>query len=575
MNILENGQITTVFQTIISLKDGSKFGHEALSRGPKMSAFENPAQLFDVAKIYGKLWELEFLCRIKAIESASRTVNDQYLFLNVDPAVINDEKFKKGFTKEFLLTHEINPDSVVFEITEKSSISELDNFRKIIENYKDQGYKIAIDDAGDGYSGLKLITDIRPHFIKLDMNLVRDIDKDGLKYALIKTFYEFCLVTDIKLIAEGIETEEELAALIDIGIHYGQGFFIQRPSENPENIRPSLIEFIKKKNYKKSMMYCSRPATLNVGEITRNTLVLKQNDTGAKVLECFNSNPGLQGIPIINDKKLVGTIMKDKFYAKLGTQYGFALFLNRPISILMDKRPLIVDFHTTIDIVSKIAMTRTNDSLYDYIVITKDDNYYGIVTVKDLLQKTIELEVSYAKHLNPLSGLPGNMLIEKKLNELICNDFPFTVLYIDLDNFKAYNDIYGFENGDRVLQFTGRIITECIPEEILKNCFIGHVGGDDFIIAIDGFDNIKIIENIINAFDKGVREFYNLEDFQNGFVYSKNRHGEIEKYGILSVSIAGVTNRESSFKDIYQLSETAVKIKKKCKECWKSCFILE
>lgn len=255
MEVLRNGEISTVFQPIISLKDGSILGFEALSRGPRNSMLESPANLFDVARIYGKLWELEFLCRIKALENISGKIENFNVFINVDPHIINDEKFKKGFTKEFLKRFDINPENVVFEITEKNSVTDLDSFKKVIENYKDQGYKIAIDDTGSGYSGLKLITDIHPHFIKLDMNLIRDIDKDGLKHALIKTLYEFCTVADIKVIAEGIETVDEMNALIDIGINYGQGYLIQKPAENINAINNETIDIIKVRYNKKGLLY--------------------------------------------------------------------------------------------------------------------------------------------------------------------------------------------------------------------------------------------------------------------------------------------------------------------------------
>jgi EAL domain-containing protein (putative c-di-GMP-specific phosphodiesterase class I) len=205
--------------------------------------------------VYGKLWELEFLCRIKALEKASKNNHNFNIFINVDPDIINDEKFKKGFTKEFLEKFEINPENIIFEITEKNSVADIQSFKKLIDHYKDQGYKIAIDDTGSGYSGLKLITDIHPHFIKLDMNLIRNVDKDGVKYSLIKTLYEFCLVTNIKVIAEGIETENEMNALIDIGIDYGQGYLIQRPSDEVIEISQEIIQHIKARNQKKRSFY--------------------------------------------------------------------------------------------------------------------------------------------------------------------------------------------------------------------------------------------------------------------------------------------------------------------------------
>lgn len=575
MDILASGNISTVFQPIISLKHGGILGYEALSRGPKDSGLESPASLFDVARIYGKLWELEYLCRIKALENANASLGEHYIFINVDPDIINDEKFKVGFTKEYLNLYNINPEKVVLEITEKSTVSDMANFRKAIDTYKDQGYRIAVDDTGAGYSGLKLITDVHPHFIKLDMGLIRNIDKDGMKKALIKTFSEFCLVSDIKLIAEGIETIDELNTLIDIGIHYGQGYFIQKPLDGFYPLRPELIRHIHERNQQKSLLYYSRPSTVMVGDICRNTTTVDTSRTGAYVLDIFNSNPSIHGIPVVSGEKLAGLVMKDRFYAKLGTQYGFALFLNRSISLIMDKRPLEVDSSTTIDVVSKLAMTRSSENLYDYIVVTKDSNYYGIVTVKDLLEKTIELEVNYARHLNPLSSLPGNILIEHKLKNLVEADKPFTVLYIDIDNFKVYNDVYGFENGDRMLQLLGRILSAAAASHTRCSSFVGHIGGDDFVIAVDGYDVDKVCEEIIDSFEKIKHEFYPAEDFHRKYVLYRNRHGVEEQFGLVTLSIAGISNKHRSYRDIYELSEHASRVKMECKQIWDNAYQVE
>lgn len=573
MEILVNNQITTVFQPIISLKDGLVYGYEALSRGPKDSVLENPGTMFDVARVYGKLWELEFLCRIKALENAAKCSRSFNIFINVDPNIIKDDKFKKGFTKEFLKKFDIDPENVIFEITERNSVADIVGFKKLIDNYKDQGYKIAIDDTGSGYSGLNLITDINPHFIKLDMNLIRNIDKDGVKYALVKTLYEFCQVTNIKVIAEGIETVNELNAVIDIGIDYGQGFLIQRPCEEFIPIKHEVLTHITSRNLKKSALYYCKPSTVYIGDICRDTTCIQSTAIGENVLDIFDKNPTILGVPVVDNDKLSGLIMKDKFFAKLGTQYGYALFVSRPVDLIMNKYPLCVDFETTIDIAAKLAMNRSSEYLYDYIIITKNSNYFGIVTVKDLLEKTIELEVNYAKHLNPLSGLPGNVLIEQKLKELVKKKSPYTVLYLDIDNFKVYNDVYGFEKGDWMLQFLSRIITEAVSSLGRWEHFIGHIGGDDFVIIVESFEVDQLCTLILDAFSKGISDFYSAEHIENKTIFAKNRFGLEEQYSLVTLSIAGVSNRKTIYKDIYELTEHASKIKKQCKENWDNCYI--
>ncbi|UWG98603.1 EAL domain-containing protein [Dehalobacter sp. DCM] len=575
MQVLEKKEISTLFQPIVSLKDGHILGFEALSRGPKNSMLESPAVLFDVARLYGKLWELEFLCRIKALENAAN-INQEYLiFINVDPNIINDENFTRGFTKEFLKGFNIDPENVVFELTEKNTVPDIHGFKKLIDNYKDQGYKIAIDDTGAGYSGLKLITDINPNYIKLDMALIRDLDKDGVKYALIKTLYEFCQVTNIKVIAEGIETENELNALIDIGVDYGQGYFIQKPINALADIRPDVVKSITVRNKKKSALYNAKPTTVFVGDVCRSNLCLEPYNICEKALQVFNENKALMGIPVVENGVLCGLLMRDKFFAELGTKYGYALYVNRPVSMVMDNRPLCVEYSTTIDVASKLAMNRSSNNLYDYIIVTNNNRYFGIVTVKDLLDKTIELEVNYAKHLNPLSGLPGNVLIEQKLTEVINHDLEFTVLYIDIDNFKVYNDIYGFEKGDRMLQFLARTISETAAGLNGADQFVGHIGGDDFIVILDSYDVEALCSLLVRKFTDGIKEFYSRQHIDNQCIIAKNRHGQEEQYPLVTLSIAGIHNRGKTFADIYDLTEQAGRIKKKCKEIWDSCYIIQ
>ena len=575
MEILTEGNIRTVFQPIISLRDCSVLGYEALSRGPQKTVLESPETLFDLARVYSKLWELEFLCRLKALESASINCPGNLIFLNVDPAIIKDEKFKKGFTLDFLQKYNISPHDIVFEITEKNTISDYYSFRKTLDNYKEQGYQIAIDDTGAGYSGLTMIAEIHPQFIKLDMNLIRDIDKNGLKRTLIKTFHDFCRITDIKLIAEGIETKGELDTLIDIGIDYGQGFFIQMPSKEIKPVEERIKTLILERNDTKNRLYLYKTTSISVGNISRTCKHVAPEASGAQVLEVFNQSPALHALPVVENNKVTGLVMKETFFSRLGTKFGFALYLSRPISSIMDRQPLTVDFDTKIDVVSKSAMTRGDEHLYDNIIVTKNGDYYGIVTVKDLLEKTTEIEVNHAKHLNPLSGLPGNMLIEAKLTEYIESKAPYTVLYIDIDNFKVYNDIYGFESGDNMLLSVAKILSSCVSSICPDESFVGHIGGDDYVIIHIGHNPEPLCEAIIQNHTKKLKSFYSREDFERGYVLAKNRHGVEERFSHATLSIAGVTNKNRQFHDVFELSEHATRLKKKCKEIWDNCVIID
>lgn len=571
IEIIEESNIRTVFQPIVSLRDGSVLGYEALSRGPVNTPLQNPDALFGVATDCGKLWDLEKLCRTKALESTYKSGSEIKLFLNVNSNVIHDEKFKRGFTKEYLKIFKINPENIYFEITEKSAISDLCGFKKTIDHYKKQNYKIAIDDAGAGYSGLNMITDIHPHFIKLDMNLIHEIDKDEYKKALVQSLYEFCRLTDVSLIAEGIETEEELKVLIDIGVHYGQGYFLQKPNEIIKPINTYVLDCIKSMNSKKNHIYNHYLSDIYIGNLCRNNVTVSSEDTAESVYNLFLGNSLLAGVTVVQQNKVVGMITKTQIDHMMSGQFGYSLHAKRPVSMIMNKKPLVTDYEVPIDAVTKFAMSRQAGNLYDFIIVTKDDKYHGIVTIKDLLEKSMEIEVTNARDLNPLSGLPGNLLIEHRLNKCILSSEPYTVLYIDIDNFKAYNDVYGFEKGDSVIRFIAGFLSDVIP----KGEFIGHVGGDDFIAILSSHEVDFVCTELIRTFDTGIKNFYSEFDLKHGCVHAKNRKGEDDEFPIMSISIAGITNKDYNFENIYQLSSFASDIKKKCKLIWSSCYIIK
>lgn len=562
--ILETGDITTVFQPIVSLIDGTVLGYEALSRGPKNSPLQFPDNLFRIADLYNKSWELESLCRIKALEKSRNISKDKLLFLNVDPLIFKDEKFKKGFTKEFLDKLNISPNSIIFEITEKTAIEDYNSFKTALNNYTEQGYKIAIDDTGSGYSGLKTLSETKPHYVKIDMDLIRDIHKDSFKQALIKALVTFAKTTNMKVIAEGIECEEELSILISLDVCAGQGYFLQKPSgtflDINDNIKNIIIKYNKLKNNK--FNYSNNC----IGEICSFEKSFSPTVTCKEVQEYVNTST-TKGVCIVQDNKPIGSVMKSSLDSMMAAQYGFSVFSKRPISIVMDYTPLIVDYYTPVIDVSKAAMARSDSKIYDCVIVTKDSKYYGLVTIKKLLEFTTELERNYAKELNPLTGLPGNILIEKRLNDLLNYNYKCCILYFDLDNFKAYNDIYGFENGDRIIKFTAEIIQKNLKNQFPYNGFIGHIGGDDYICIIENsLEKCNYFcDKLLKEFDENIVNFFNEGDINRGFIESTDRNGNITLFSITSLSIAGLYGNFNTFTSCHSIAQLASKIKKEAK----------
>lgn len=571
-SIIDNNMISTVFQPIVSLKNGEILGYEALSRCTG-NIFTNPAAMFEAARKYNMLWDLEYLCRLTALKSYAGQKKDKLLFINVDPHIVNDEKFRKGFTLEFLKEYGLRPEHTVLEITENSYVEDSDLFHDAVKTYKDQLYNIAIDDTGSGYSGLNLITDIQPKYVKLDINLIRGIDSSKLKSSLVHALTGFASDCSISLIAEGVETKEELKTLIELGVDYAQGFFLARPGAVLPSLDASTLSLIRAYN---ANNHQRRLFTFPAGIISKSEVTLDISDKGAKADELFKANKDIYGIAVLNDGTVEGLLSRSSFYYQLGTKFGYDLFLNRSVSIVMDKNPLIVDYYTDIDDVCTAAMQRSVDKLYNSIVVIKNGRYYGMLSVKNILEKVSELKVETARHLNPLTYLPGNVIIENRLTQMLNRLDDETILYIDVDNFKAYNDYYGTLKGDRFLSFVADCITGAAAEYGREqDIFIGHIGGDDYIVIAKSDIAYELGHKIIQIFESKKSNLYCDEALKNQGLKIRNRSGNVEFFPLATLSIAGVQCSGNTCTSIYILTEHAAVVKKQCKNVRGNAVIIQ
>ena len=223
--------LSSVFQPIISLADGTIHGYEALSRLTDPAAFPTPEALFRAAAAHGLAAPLEKLCWQKALrEACERQVAGQ-LFLNICPAVFQNDRF--DFTESLIDSVDIPRSRVTIELTERTLIEDYDRLARAISFYRERGYSIAIDDLGSGYAGLKFLAELEPDYVKLSRYLIADIHISATRQALVESLVSFCGRIGACVVAEGIEQMEELSYLASIGVTYGQGYLLARPTTDP------------------------------------------------------------------------------------------------------------------------------------------------------------------------------------------------------------------------------------------------------------------------------------------------------------------------------------------------------
>ncbi len=560
--ILDGKHIYSVYQPIVSLEDGSIYGYEALSRIQIPECDINIEELFFIAEQQKRLWELEKLCRGRALQNAVGKPVGSKLFINVDANIMHDPELKVGFTRNKLREYGLDPHDIVFEVTEKSAIKTIEAFTTSIEHYRSQNFKIAVDDFGSGYSGLNRVCAFFPEFIKIDIELVRDIDKEPIKKSAVSAMTGFCKECGIKVIAEGIETDDELKALIRLGVDYGQGYYIAHPVPEFADIPSEKKLRIKEiKNSSRLNYYAS--VFGRIGEISRNEHTVSKNTPAISIYEKMMKEPKITEVFVTDeDNGVCGILTRSYIFERFGGQFGYNLSSRLPAERIMLNEFMAVDGNTAIDEAASAAMQRPVSRIYDAIAITDNNKYKGTVSIKELLMTAINIQVKRASDANPLTRLPGNLAIQETISNTLVKADPWTIIYIDIDNFKAYNDAYGFSNGDLMIKAVAMAMQKCCGTED----FMGHIGGDDFVIVSYEKNIEELCNNICDTFHDYICSLYSREDWEKGFIVSRNRNGFVQEFPIATLSVAAISNKSHEFNSTDELSKAIAKAKKQCKQ---------
>ncbi|MCX7987838.1 MAG: GGDEF domain-containing protein [Thermodesulfovibrio sp.] len=306
---------------------------------------------------------------------------------------------------------------------------------------------------------------------------------------------------------------------------------------------------------------------LSIGDIAVRTEPLNIKTLITEAFLRFMKDEKLNLIPITERdcNTVVGQIQRNRFleHTVLG-RFGYGIHLNarKCICEVMESPSFLVEYKTTIEDASMIIQKREMKYLYDDIIICKDGEYYGIVPINILLETITQKSLIIAKDSNPLTGLPGNWAIQREIERKIREKQFFDVSYLDINNFKPYNDYYGFEKGDYVISSLGDILKKM--NKRFPEIFIGHIGGDDFIMITQPDLSILLCENIVKEFEELLPLFHD-EDFLRGYYISKNRKEEEEKFGLLSITCAIVSTEKRNITSFAHLASIASEVKAEAK----------
>ncbi|NIF16675.1 bifunctional diguanylate cyclase/phosphodiesterase [Pantoea sp. Cy-639] len=558
--ILAQRSVHCLFQPIVCLSERRILGYEALSRGPSNSPLHSPLNLFAVARQAGRLSELEVLCRETACRRFSELNLSGKLFLNVSPESLLEPHYPSGRTLKMLEAVGLPPSRVVIELTEQTPTEDFQLLFNALHHYRDMGFSIALDDLGAGYSSLRLWSELRPDYVKIDRHFIDGIHQDPLKREFVGSILQIARASRAQVIAEGIELGEELAVLGDMGVDLVQGYLLGRPQEFPLGDNPNLLP---------QPSACVVALGEDSGDL--NALLMEQPavslDTATQqVLEAFRRQANLNSLAVLDERgKPCGIVHRHSLADALLQPFGTDLFARKPISRLMSQDFLAVERGQSLQQVSRLLTSRARQRIEEDFIITQSGRYLGLGRVIDVLKLITEQKIQQARHANPLTLLPGNVPIQQCLARLLQQRREAAVCYVDIDSFKPFNDIYGYARGDEVLLCLAQCLNDCVDP---SRDFVGHIGGDDFMLVLGTAGWRERLQLLVEAFARQCRRFYRSEHLEAGCFLAHDRQGQRETFALLSLSIGVVwlTPQSGARLDAGQLAELASQAKRQAKE---------
>ncbi len=559
--ILERGKVTTLYQPILEFETGQVMGWEAFSRGPENTFFSSPQMLFQLAKEAGSIFKLEQLCREKALKGLGQMGPNQKLFLNNNSDEIADPNFTPGLLLDEIEAFGLKPHNIVLEFAERQGFKDMNLFFRDIERFRAKGFAIAIDDVGSGESSLRNITLIRPDYIKFDLSLVDGIDTNPYHRSMVETLLFLAQKINAKTIAVGIETQTALSSLVSMGVAAGQGNLLSVPGYKPLSPTVAIPHKTGFTQADGQSWSCSTP----IKELALACPTTTESITVKQIKKMLVDKPAQTSVVVMRESVPCGLLMQYNTDRHLSTQFGMSLYYNREVGRIMDKAPLVVEGATALEDVAALAMNRDATKIYDDIIVVEDSKLLGVVSVQRMLDQLTQTQVELAKGANPLSGLPGNVSIERDIEHRAKEGVPTAMGYIDLDNFKVYNDVYGFERGDRIILLTAEILREAMKAHGNEDDFLGHVGGDDFLIMAAPERAEAICRHAMDAFAVRSKELYSEEDVARGYIVGKGRDGQLGQFPLTSLSIAVIDCPMDGAFSMAGLSNSTAVVKKKAK----------
>ena len=558
-----------VFQPIVHLREGTVLGHEALIRGPADTPLHEPLALLAWASAASFLTGFEMHCVQTILAQWQRIASPGQLFINMSAdalveAMAADETGRSWF-EDAMAHHALDARSIIVELTESPAHAPAEGVRQAVNRLRAMGARVALDDFGEGHSNLRRWTDLQPEFVKIDKFFVQGIASQPQRVELVRTFARLAQTFGTILVAEGVEDARDMGILRELGVELGQGYLFGRPQRALRQAIPEGVGTAIRDPRIAVVPHAGRQAQ---PDVLRGVAVIDAPALGPRtpideVSVIFQARPDLHALAVVDDGRPVALINRQSFMNDYARLYFREVHGRRPCLSYGNPKPRIVELDDSVERLVGILTSDDQAYLREGFIVTERARYVGLGTGDQLVRAVTEARVEAARHANPLTFLPGNIPISLHIERLLEGGVGFVACYADLNNFKVFNDRFGYWRGDEMIRLLARLAVSHADPHV---DFVGHIGGDDFLILFQSSDWHARCERLIEAFNLGARALYDDSAQQAGGIEAEDRYGVLRFTPLTSLSIGAVCVVHGTAQDAEGIASEAAQAKHAAKQ---------
>ena len=475
--LLNSSGLYPHLQPIVSLTDGRTYGFESLIRGRVGDRELNGGEIVAAARAHGAIFTLDLVGRTIALEQGMpKLIDDETLFVNFTPTAIYDPAVCLRTTWAIARRHGLSMERICFEVVETEQYPDVDFLRRILDEYRSQGAMVALDDLGAGHASLTYLDALRPDVVKLDRALVSGIDADASRQRLVGALIDYAHELDVRVVAEGIETEAELAVVSDLGADLGQGWYLGRPAAEPVRVDRGLV--MNAKNGR------AQGATLELRDraLAAATSGVVIADAGREGLPIIYVNPAFEQLTGYDAAEITGRsctfVQGDATDPRARAEMAAAIRDGREcrVTVLNYRK----DGSTYWCEVHLAPVLDRRGRVVQYVGVQTD------VTARVQAEQELRAQRDRAHHIashDPLTGLPNRTAFKQGAGAVLnglAGDESAAVMFIDLNRFKRVNDVHGHDVGDEVLCAAA----DALQRVLGPDAMLARHAGDEFVAIL-------------------------------------------------------------------------------------------